>query len=114
MSWYKRSQILEEYSITIDFDDRSQTYNFSLKKDAISAAKNIKGKKISNNSWQSLGFTVTISGFEYNDVFGGQKKRYLFDNEVNKNRKTYFDRGYGTGVGIRDHFEGDKIPFKEL
>jgi|TARA_Y100000034_G_C6871353_1_gene397868 hypothetical protein len=115
MSWYKQSQSLSDYSITIEFEDRSQIYSFSSKEEAISAAKKIKGERVSDNSWRTLGFIVRSHGFSYDDVFGiDKKKRSLFDNKVNKNRKTYFDHEFGVGVNTRDHYLGDKIPFKEL
>jgi len=121
MLWYKQAKSEANYSIIIEFGDHSQTYEFSSKDEAISAARNIKGKKISKNSWDSLGFIVTVEGFDYRDVFNdegvfsGEDRRSLLSNRVNKNRKEHLvDRGYNVGGYGRDHYEGEKIPFKEL
>jgi hypothetical protein len=113
MSWYKKSQH-KEYSIIIDFGDYSRTYTFGTKEEAIMSAKDIRGHRISENQWDSLGFTVTSMGFTYNDVFKGKLRdrgARIFDS--NKRNRTINDDYYYSGPDTRSHFLGKRDYFSE-
>ena len=118
-NWYKKSQSIEflpsqstdgKYSIIIDFGDYSKEYNFKTKEEAISSAKEVRGKRISDNEWEALGFTVTSSGFTYDDVFIDKYPNYnqgIFTNNRKINDNSYISSPGGSSrhfLGKRDYF----------
>tara|TARA_Y100000034_G_scaffold132654_2_gene196160 strand:- start:574 stop:924 length:351 start_codon:yes stop_codon:yes gene_type:complete len=111
LSWYKKSQFIDDkYSMIIDFGDYLKEYNFKTKKEAILSAKEIRGKRISDNEWEALGFTVTSSGFTYNDVFDDKyshsnQRTFTNNRKINDNSYISSPGGWGSHfLGKRDYF----------
>ena len=116
MSWFenlKKSAPETEYKIVIDFGDYSREYVFNTKKEAIAAAQDIRGKPISDNRWESIGFLVISHGFTYKEAFGVNLSK--IDGRTyggdKGNKKVH--SGYYQGLHSRNHFLGKKNIFPE-